>query len=111
MEFGFLFSDGAVAQESNGPAELCEEVRGGLGQTGACPEVHEGAVPDRPAEGGSHRQRRVHGRDGLGHSGDAEQPLRNPSILKRLGLALEMPIDFLMEQRMLRTIKRLSESG
>lgn len=39
------------------------------------------------------------------------EPLRNPSVLKRLGLALEMPIDFLMEQRMLRTIKRLCESG
>jgi hypothetical protein len=29
--------------------------------------------------------------------------------LQRLGLAFEAPIDFVMEQRMLRTIRRLAE--
>lgn len=36
--------------------------------------------------------------------------VRGPSIGKRLSLALEDAIDFLMEQRMLRTIRRLAES-
>jgi hypothetical protein len=36
--------------------------------------------------------------------------VRDPSIGKRLSLALETAIDFLMEQRMLRTIRRLAES-
>ncbi len=39
------------------------------------------------------------------------EELREPTLLKRLGLALEEPIDFLMEQRMLRTIRRLAESS
>jgi hypothetical protein len=34
---------------------------------------------------------------------------RAPTLAKRLGLTLEIPIDFLMEQRMLRTIRRLAE--
>nr|BAJ06978.1 putative uncharacterized protein [uncultured bacterium] len=38
-----------------------------------------------------------------------EKP-KNPTTLKQLTLALEAPIDFLMEQRMLRTIRRLSEN-
>jgi len=38
------------------------------------------------------------------------EPLRQPSLSKRIGLAFEEPIDFLMEQRMLRTMKRLAES-
>lgn len=37
------------------------------------------------------------------------EPLQNPSWLKRLAAALDEPIDFVMEQRMLRTIKRLAE--
>lgn len=37
-------------------------------------------------------------------------PIREPSWVKRLFLAVEAPIDFLMEQRMLRTIKRLAEA-
>ncbi len=36
--------------------------------------------------------------------------LRKPTWLKRMFLALEEPIDFFMEQRMLRTIRRLAES-
>ncbi len=36
--------------------------------------------------------------------------LRTPTLLKRFAIALETPIDFAMEQRMLRTIKRLSET-
>jgi hypothetical protein len=38
------------------------------------------------------------------------QPLSEPSLLKRIGDAVEKPLDFVMEQRMLRTIKRLAES-
>ena len=38
------------------------------------------------------------------------EPAREPSMSKRLSLALAEPIDFLMEQRMLRTIRRLAES-
>ncbi len=38
------------------------------------------------------------------------EPPREASWLKRAALALEASIDFVMEQRMLRTIKRLSES-
>ena len=37
------------------------------------------------------------------------EPLRERSLLKRIGDALEKPLDFVMEQRMLRTIKRLAE--
>jgi hypothetical protein len=37
------------------------------------------------------------------------EELRAPTVRKRLGLALEAPIDFAMEQRMLRTVRRLSE--
>ena len=37
------------------------------------------------------------------------EPLREPSWLERLAGALEQPIDFVMEQRMLRTVKRLAE--
>jgi hypothetical protein len=39
------------------------------------------------------------------------EPVREPSLSKQLSLALEEPIDFLMEQRMLRTIRRLAESA
>jgi hypothetical protein len=39
------------------------------------------------------------------------EPLREPSMSKWLALALDEPIDYLMEQRMLRTIRRLAESG
>ena len=38
------------------------------------------------------------------------EELRVPTLGKRLGLAFEEPIDFLMEQRMLRTIRRLAEN-
>ena len=38
------------------------------------------------------------------------EELRAPTLGKRLGLALEEPIDLLMEQRMLRTIRRLAEN-
>ena len=38
------------------------------------------------------------------------EDLRVPTLKKRFILALEEPIDFLMEQRMLRTIRRLAES-
>ena len=38
------------------------------------------------------------------------EALRRPTFAKRVGLALEVPVDFVMEQRMLRTIKRLAES-
>lgn len=38
------------------------------------------------------------------------EPLRAPSWAKRLGLAFEAPVDFVMEQRMLRTVKRLAEA-
>lgn len=34
--------------------------------------------------------------------------LRAPTVKKRLGLAFEAPVDFIMEQRMLRTVRRLS---
>jgi len=37
------------------------------------------------------------------------EELREPTWNKRLGVALEAPIDFTMEQRMLRTVRRLSE--
>ena len=36
--------------------------------------------------------------------------LRKPSLAGRAGLAVEAPIDFVMEQKMLRTIRRLAES-
>lgn len=36
--------------------------------------------------------------------------LRAPTPLRRVGLALDAPIDFVMEQRMLRTVRRLAES-
>jgi len=35
--------------------------------------------------------------------------LRSPSLFKRLATRLEVPVDFVFEQRMLRTIKRLAE--
>ncbi|MBT5875202.1 MAG: hypothetical protein HOH43_17415, partial [Candidatus Latescibacteria bacterium] len=38
------------------------------------------------------------------------ESLRKPTFFKRLANILEEPIDFVMEQRMLRTIKRLVES-
>lgn len=39
------------------------------------------------------------------------ESFRNPTLSKRVGLAFEAPVDFVMEQRMLRTIRRLAESG
>lgn len=39
------------------------------------------------------------------------EPRRSPTLSQRGAELLEEPIDFLMEQRMLRTIKRLVESG
>lgn len=39
------------------------------------------------------------------------EPLDAPTVPKRLGAAVEESIDFIMEQRMLRTIRRLAESG
>ena len=38
------------------------------------------------------------------------EPLRDPTAKARVGLALEAPIDFTMEQRMLRTLRRLAEA-
>lgn len=38
------------------------------------------------------------------------EEVRKPTIRKQLALSLEPPIDFLMEQRMLRTIRRLAEN-
>ena len=38
------------------------------------------------------------------------ESLREPSLLKRIALIFDEPIDFVMEQRMLRTVKRLAES-
>ncbi len=38
------------------------------------------------------------------------EPLRRPTFSKRMATLLEEPIDFIMEQRMLRTIRRLAES-
>jgi hypothetical protein len=38
------------------------------------------------------------------------EPVRAPGLAKRLGAAIEESIDFVMEQRMLRTIKRLAEA-
>lgn len=38
------------------------------------------------------------------------EEIRKPTIRKKLALAFEAPIDFLMEQRMLRTIRRLAEN-
>ena len=38
-------------------------------------------------------------------------PLRKPNLRARIALALEAPIDFAMEQRMLRTVKRLAEGS
>jgi hypothetical protein len=37
------------------------------------------------------------------------EKLRAPTLKKRLGVALDTPLDFTMEQRMLRTVRRLSE--
>ena len=39
------------------------------------------------------------------------EPLRDRSFSKRLAILIDTPIDFVMEQRMLRTIQRLAESG
>lgn len=39
------------------------------------------------------------------------EPLRDPSWSKRMSLAVDAPIDFVMEQRMLRTIRRLAEAA
>jgi hypothetical protein len=39
------------------------------------------------------------------------EPLRDRRFSKRLAASIEAPIDFVMEQRMLRTIKRLAECG
>jgi hypothetical protein len=39
------------------------------------------------------------------------EPLDAPTLPKRVGGAIEESIDFIMEQRMLRTIRRLAESG
>lgn len=39
------------------------------------------------------------------------EPPRDRRLSKRLADLIEVPIDFVMEQRMLRTIKRLAESG
>lgn len=38
------------------------------------------------------------------------EAVREPTLAKRIGLIVEVPVDFLMEQRMLRTIRRLVES-
>lgn len=38
------------------------------------------------------------------------EPVRAPNLAKRLSAAIEASIDFVMEQRMLRTIKRLAEA-
>ena len=40
----------------------------------------------------------------------AIERLRSSTLAKRVGLALEVPIDFLLEERMLPTIRRLAES-
>jgi hypothetical protein len=37
------------------------------------------------------------------------ESLRSPSLRARLGLWLDRPIDFVMEQRMLRTLRRIAE--
>ena len=37
--------------------------------------------------------------------------LRNPTLPSRVSLALDAPVDFVMEQRMLRSIRRLAESA
>lgn len=39
------------------------------------------------------------------------EPPCEAAVMKRLGAALEAPVDFVMEQRMLRTIRRLAEAG
>jgi len=39
------------------------------------------------------------------------EPLREATLVRRLGRSIEEAIDFLMEQRMLRSVRRLSESG
>ena len=39
------------------------------------------------------------------------EPPEKPSLGKRVGGLLEEPVDFIMEQRMLRTVKRLAESN
>ncbi len=39
------------------------------------------------------------------------EPLLDATWLKRLAFALEEPVDFVMEQRMLRTVKRLAEAA
>ena len=39
------------------------------------------------------------------------EPLREPTLSKRLALMLDVPVDFIMEQRMLRTVKRLAEGS
>jgi len=39
------------------------------------------------------------------------EPLREPTFLKRLGSLVEEPVDFIMEQRMLRTVKRLAQAS
>lgn len=38
------------------------------------------------------------------------EPPQRPTVMTRLSLALEGPIDFIMEQRMLRTVRRLAEA-
>ena len=38
------------------------------------------------------------------------EPPRRPTLAKRLGMLVGEPVDFIMEQRMLRTIRRLAES-
>ena len=39
------------------------------------------------------------------------EPVRRPTFGNRFGLALEAPVDFVMEQRMLRTIRRLAAAS
>lgn len=72
--------------------------------------------PDRPAT--SHDPARswsMYVEPGAGNSSrlllrGCIEPVRGPTISRRLANLLEGPIDFVMEQRMLRTIKRLAES-
>ena len=77
---------------------------------GSPPDEPEGDVPDPRRSWSLYLEPHAEGSSRVVLRSCLEA-LRRPTTAKRLGLALEVPVDFLMEQRMLRTVRRLAETS
>ncbi len=76
---------------------------------GAVEEMRQGSKRPDPARSWSMYVEPGHGNASRFVLRGRVAPLRKPTPLKRFGVLVEEPIDFVMEQRMLRTVKRLAE--